>query len=197
MSHRTDPLPPLEGLPRVIRELRYHEASRQVLGFLVCVLFALTADPRVALLYAAAPLVLAGVGIRMWASGVIMKNRELATGGPYRYVRHPLYTGNILILAGFVLASGNGWTAPVALAFLLFYYPPAIEYEERKLQGIFGAAWNAYTSTTHALRPSLPSSTRPQGDGLTWSLRKSLALNLEPPVAAFILGLFVYVLTRL
>lgn len=51
-----------------------------------------TADPKAELLYTATPLVLAGVGIRMWASGVIMKNRELATSGPYRYVRHPLFT---------------------------------------------------------------------------------------------------------
>ena len=49
MSHRTAPLPPLEGLPRIVRELRYHEASRQVLGFLLCVAFALIAEPRLVL----------------------------------------------------------------------------------------------------------------------------------------------------
>lgn len=195
MSHRTDPLPPLEGLPRIVRELRYHEASRQILGLLTCVVFALTADPRAELLYTGTALVLAGVGIRMWASGVITKNRELATSGPYRYVRHPLYVGNILIIAAFALASGNWWTAPVALAFLLFYYPPAIEYEERKLGSIFGANWNEYTRTTHALLPSFSAQSR--AEGTTWSMRKSLALNLEPLVAAFVLALFVYVFTRL
>lgn len=195
MSHRTDPLPPREGLPRIVRELRYHEASRQILGLLSCVTFALAADPQAELLYAATPLVLAGIGIRLWASGVIMKNRELATSGPYRYVRHPLYVGNILIIAAFVLASGNWWTTPVALAFLLFYYPPAIEYEERKLGSLFGAGWNEYTRTTHALLPSF--SARPQGGGVTWSLRKSLALNVEPLVASLILALFLYVFTRL
>lgn len=195
MSHRTAPLPPLEGLPRIVRELRYHEASRQVLGFLFCAVFALTADPRLPLLYAAAPLVLAGVGMRLWASGVIMKNRELATSGPYRYVRHPLYVGNILVVAGFVLASGNWWTMPVALAFLLFYYPPAIEYEERKLESIFGAAWHEYTRTTRALLPSFTA--RSQGSNMSWSFRKSLALNLEPLIAVFIVGLFAWIFTRL
>lgn len=195
MSHRTAPLPPLEGLPRIVRELRYHEASRQVLGFLLCIVFALAADPQRPLLYAAAPLILAGVGTRLWASGVIMKNRELATSGPYRYVRHPLYVGNILVLAGFVLASGQWWTAPVALAFLLFYYPPAIEYEERKLERLFGATWHEYTRSTRALLPSFAA--RPQASATGWSLRKSLALNLEPLIAVFILGLFVWVCTRL
>ncbi len=195
MSHRTDSLPPLEGLPRIVRELRYHEASRQILGFLICVVFALIAEPRLPLLYAAAPLVLAGVGTRLWASGVIMKNRELATSGPYRYVRHPLYVGNILVLAGFVLASGTWWTAPVALAFLLFYYPPAIEYEERKLERLFGATWHEYTRSTRALLPSFAA--RPPASATGWSLRKSLALNLEPLIAVFILGLFVWVCTKL
>lgn len=195
MSHRTAPLPPLEGLPRIVRELRYHEASRQVLGFLVCVVFALIANPRPLLVYAAAPLVLAGVGTRLWASGVIMKNRELATGGPYRYVRHPLYVGNILVLAGFVLASGTWWAAPVALAFFLFYYPPAIEYEERKLERLFGATWREYTRSTRALLPSFAA--RPPRSDTGWSLQKSLALNLEPLIAVFILGLFVWIWTKL
>ena len=195
MSHRTNTLPPLEGLPRIVRELRYHEASRQILGLLICVVFALTAHPQAGLMIAGTPLVLAGVGIRMWASGVIMKNRNLATSGPYRYVRHPQYVGNILIITAFVLASGNWWTAPAALAFLLFYYPPAIEYEERKLGNLFGRDWDEYVKTTQPLLPSF--SARPQADGVTWSLRKSLLLNLEPLTAAFMLALFVYVFTRL
>lgn len=175
--------------------MRYHEASRQVLGLLACVVFALTADPRAGLLYGAAPLLVAGIGIRIWASGVIMKNRELATSGPYRYVRHPLYAGNILIIAAFVLASGNWWTAPVALAFLLFYYPPAIEYEERKLASIFGTDWDAYARTTHALLPAFAA--RPRDEGANWSLRKSLALNLEPLVAVSLVALFASVFARL
>ena len=195
MSHRTNTLPPLEGLPRIVRELRYHEASRQILGLLICVVFALTAHPQAGLMIAATPLVLAGVGIRMWASGLIMKNRNLATSGPYKYVRHPQYVGNILIIAAFVLASGNWWTAPVALAFLLFYYPPAIEYEERKLGNLFGRDWDEYARTTHSLLPSF--SARPQAEGVTWSWRKSLLMNLEPLTAAFMLELFVYVSTRL
>jgi len=195
MSHRTDPLPPLEGLPRIVRELRYHEASRQILGMLACLLFALTAGPTPWLVYAATPLVLAGVGLRMWASGVNTNNRRLATSGPYGHVRHPLYVGNILILAAFALASGNWWTLPVGLTFLAFYYPPAIEYEERKLRTLFGADWDDYVRTTRRL---LPSFTALRADGGTaWSLRKSLTVNLEPVIAVFILALYVRVLAGL
>ena len=35
MSHRTQALPELTGLPRVVRELRYHESSRQILGIVL------------------------------------------------------------------------------------------------------------------------------------------------------------------
>lgn len=195
MSHRTDPLPPLQGPSRIVRELRYHEASRQVLGMLGCVLFAFTANPAGWLAVAAAAPVLAGIGIRLWASGVITKNRQLATSGPYAHVRHPLYVGNILILAGFALASGNWWSAPLAFAFLAFYYPPAIEYEERKLETLFGADWDDYARGTHRLWPTFGKAQA--DDGAAWSLRKSLTVNLEPLIAAFLLGLYVYVLMNL
>ena len=52
-----------------------------------------------------------------------MKNQELATDGPYRFVRHPLYTGNILLVVGFALAASRWWNLPVALFFFWFYYP--------------------------------------------------------------------------
>ncbi|MDH4255479.1 MAG: hypothetical protein OEX13_13260, partial [Gammaproteobacteria bacterium] len=110
MSHRTDSLPPLTGLAHVIRELRYHEASRQILGMLLAVLFAWVAQPVEALYWVGAALFALGTAVRLWASGVIAKNKQLATSGPYVYVRHPLYVGNILILYGFVAASGLWWT---------------------------------------------------------------------------------------
>lgn len=195
MSHRTDPLPPLRGLPRIVRELRYHEASRQLGGILICIVIAVTATPAPVLLVAGAPLMLSGVAIRMWASGMIEKNRQLATGGPYRYVRHPLYVGNILVLAAFVLASGRWWTVPLAVGFLLFYYPPAIEYEERKLRRIFGVEWDTYARARNRLLPSLAAAL-PRDPG-SWSWRNSLALNLEPLVAVLITGLYASLCLRI
>jgi len=57
----------------------------------------------------AAALTLTGLGmtIRLWASGFIVKDKQLATSGPYAFVRHPLYVGNLLIGLGFGLASGS------------------------------------------------------------------------------------------
>jgi protein-S-isoprenylcysteine O-methyltransferase Ste14 len=101
---------------------------------------------------------LVGALVRLYASGFIIKNQELATDGAYRFVRHPLYTGNILLVIGFALAGSRWWGIPLALFFFWFYYPTAIEYEDRKLQRIFGAAWDQWSARTPALvpRPGAP-----------------------------------------
>ena len=144
MSHRTRDLPPLRGLPQVFRELRYHEASRQLLALVLIVLYTSVAQPTPLLFAVGVPFVLAGTALRLYASGFILKNEELATNGPYALMRHPLYTGNIMAVVGFSISSGTWWTLPVTLAFLYFYYPTAIEYEDRKLHLIFGSRWQQW-----------------------------------------------------
>jgi len=195
MSHRTEPLPPLSGLPHIIREMRYHEASRQILGFVLCILFAAIARPIPAALYLTTVIVVIGVVVRMWASGFIMKNKELATNGPYALVRHPLYVGNILIVYAFAGASGIWWTFLVATTFFIFYYPPAIEYEDRKLCAIFGDAWHAFARNTPALMPAFGSRERDLGGN--WSFKTSMKANVEPVIAIFLLACFYYIFTRL
>jgi len=195
MSHRTQPLPPLSGLPHFIREMRYHEASRQILGFLLCILFAVIAQPIPWVLYLTTVIVVIGVVVRMWASGFIMKNKELATNGPYALVMHPLYVGNILIVYAFAGGSGIWWTFLVATAFFVFYYPPAIEYEDRKLCAIFGDAWREFSEHTPALLPVFGG--RKRDIGGHWSFRMSMKANVEPVIAIFLLACFFYIFTRL
>jgi len=185
MSHRTKDLPPLGGASHAIRELRYHEIARQLLGVVLILVYALTAEPTVLLVAVGVPLAVLGTAVRLYASGFILKNSELARHGPYALVRHPLYTGNILILVGFAIANGQWWALPLALLFFWFYYPPAIEYEDRKLRRIFGAEWQRWAKSTPALVPSLRETKRAtEGE---WSLRKSFKKNGEAAVAAYIL----------
>ena len=196
MSHRTESLTPLTGLRNVVRELRYHEASRQTLGLLLSILFAVFAQPITWQLYPATVLVLAGIAVRLWASGFIVKNEVLATNGPYAFVRHPLYVGNILIILAFAAASGIWWTFLIVVAFLGFYYPTAIEYEDRKLSAKFESSWDVYAKQTPALLPGLHNRERDIG-GDQWSMKKSLTTNLEPVIAAILLGFFFHVYTKL
>ena len=153
MSHRTADLPPLTGIAHVIRELRYFEGARQGFAVVLVILYTLTAEPIPALAAIGLGLGLVGAFFRLYASGFIVKNHELATDGAYRFVRHPLYTGNILLVIGFAIAGSRWWAIPLALFFFWFYYPTAIEYEDRKLRRIFGAAWEEWSSRTPALMP--------------------------------------------
>jgi protein-S-isoprenylcysteine O-methyltransferase Ste14 len=156
----------------VIRELRYHEAARQALAVVLIVVYTVTAAPLPLLAAIGLAVALIGALVRLYASGFIVKNQELATDGAYRFVRHPLYTGNILLVVGFAMAGSRWWGLPLALFFFWFYYPTAIEYEDRKLHRIFGSAWEQWSARTPALLPRFGE--RPAGAGdRRWSLAVS------------------------
>ncbi len=56
-----------------------------------------------------AALVIPGLVIRALASGHLQKNEQLATGGPYAYIRNPLYLGSLILSVGFALAARSWW----------------------------------------------------------------------------------------
>jgi Phospholipid methyltransferase len=181
MGSRTKHLPPLTGIAALFRELRYHEASRQILGIVLIPLYALLAQPVSGLFAAGAVAAVAGTLVRLYASGFIVKNKELATDGPYSLVRHPLYTGNLLMVIGFTAASGLWWALLLSLGFWWFYYPPAIDYEDRKLRQIFGERCSNWQQSVPAVIPRALWPTR----GGSWSLRTSLSRNLEPLIVVY------------
>ena len=132
-----------------------------------------------------APLVIIGTIVRLYASGFVMKNKELATHGPYALVRHPLYTGNVLVIVGGAIAGATLWGLPLAIAFFWFYYPPAIDYEDRKLHRLFGQHWEQWAATVHALVPRLANVGRVKGG--SWTFAKSMRQNGEGIIAIYIL----------
>ena len=90
---------------------------------------------------------IAGVTIWIWSVVLILSKvprGELITSGPYRLVKHPLYTGVALLVLpwlGFLL---NTWLG-VAIGIILYLasrrYAPA---EEAELSKTFGADWDEY-----------------------------------------------------
>lgn len=110
---------------------------RVPLGFLLIAAFILLAQPSRATLAAGLPVALAGLAVRAWAAGHLAKDRALATGGPYAFVRNPLYLGSLIASLGFAVASGVWW---LPLAFVLVFslvYLPVMELEEQHLLKLF------------------------------------------------------------
>jgi len=195
MSHRTEDLQQLTGLAHVVRELRYHEVTRQSLAVILILVYALTSEPTPLLATIGMAMALPGMLFRFYASGFIVKNKQLAQSGPYAIVRHPLYTGNILLVTGFAIANASYWALPAALFFFWFWYPTAIEYEDRKLRGIFGQTWQDWAARTPALLPNLKNVSR-MGGG-QWSFATSLRKNGELLIVLFVLICAWRVLTPL
>ncbi|VAW65891.1 hypothetical protein MNBD_GAMMA10-3174 [hydrothermal vent metagenome] len=191
---RADKISDATGLEKLILKLRYHEQSRQWFAVIFVLLVSLLGQPVDMLFYTGSAIAALGAAIRMWASGFVMKNRELATNGPYAYVRHPLYVGNILLLVGFSLASSQWWSFVLMAGLLWFYYPPTISYEDNKLRGIFGEEWEAWSSNIHALIPTFGNKA---GDvKSSWSFKKSLMQNAEPVIVVYLIGCLYLLHTR-
>lgn len=106
-------------------------------------------------------LFVAGLGFAIWARGHIGRNwghpmsrkedPELVTSGPYRFVRHPIYSGVILAGIGTAVALSWLWLIAVALAASYFVYSATVE--ERYMSERFPDAYPAYRSASKMLVP--------------------------------------------
>ena len=183
MGKRTADLPPLTGIPHLVREMRHSEFARQSIGILLIPVYALLARPIPLAFLAGAIIAILGILVRLYASGFIVKNKQLATSGPYSLVRHPLYTGNLLLIIGFTFANGQWWALVVSGLFWWFYYPVTIAYEDRKLHGIFGDDWAAWSRTVPAV---IPRSLAIEPGG-SWSFETSWKQNYEAIIVVYAL----------
>lgn len=76
----------------------------------------------------------------------------LVVKGVHGYIRHPIYSGLILIFIGYFLYQPYP-TSLVHLLMLLVYLPFGIHFEEKKLISIYGKAYQNYRKEIPALIP--------------------------------------------
>ena len=74
--------------------------------------------------------------------------------GPYRFVRHPIYTGLLGLYFGTMVVSGE-MHALLGMALAAVAYWRKIRIEEAHLSQLFGPAYEEYRSATWALVPGL------------------------------------------
>ena len=85
-----------------------------------------------------------GLLLRGYSAGFIHKDQELATGGPYHHMRHPLYLGSFLLGFGLALAGGRWWFSAVFAGLFIWIYRRTVRAEESELADRFGAAFEVY-----------------------------------------------------
>jgi len=133
---------------------------RVPLGFAFAVLYFWLAKPSVQSILLGAALVIPGLVIRALASGHLQKNEQLATGGPYAYIRNPLYLGSLILSVGFALAARSWWIVAGIVILFFVIYLPVIRSEETFLRGRF-PQFDGYAREVPSLLPRF----RRFGDG--------------------------------
>jgi protein-S-isoprenylcysteine O-methyltransferase Ste14 len=139
---------------------------RILLGVAVVLLFAVVHSGDLAVHGTVLPVIgivilVCGSGFAIWARVHIGRNwsmpmaikedPELVTSGPYRFVRHPIYTGLLTALIGTALAINLLiLVAAVALG-VFFVYSATVE--ERNLSALFPSAYSTYRMRTKMLIP--------------------------------------------
>jgi protein-S-isoprenylcysteine O-methyltransferase Ste14 len=104
-------------------------------------------------LFGIIPLVL-GIVMNLVADRSFKKNKTtvkpleesttLITDGVFRFSRHPMYLGFVLILLGIALLMGSLTPYVIVFGFAIFMHIVFINFEEKKLEETFGEAWLRY-----------------------------------------------------
>jgi protein-S-isoprenylcysteine O-methyltransferase Ste14 len=102
-----------------------------------------------------------GLGLAVWARVYLGRNwgmpmtrkdePELVTSGPYRFVRHPIYSGILLAVLGTSLASEIYWLIAAAIMGAYFVYSARVE--EKLMTDSFPTNYPSYRAKTKMLIP--------------------------------------------
>src|SRR5262249_39684124 len=90
---------------------------------------------------------------RNWSGAItVAEEHQLVRSGPYRVLRHPIYSAMIAMFVGSALAIGE-WHSLIGLVLIMIAYARKIPLEERSLREVFGASYDEYRKASWALIP--------------------------------------------
>lgn len=108
-------------------------------------------------------LIWGGMAFRLWAiltlgryfrtTVFLQGDHKLIANGPYRFIRHPAYTGSIITITGIGLFMNNWISVLGAFAISLVGYVRRIYVEEDALHSAFGPQYEELRSKTWAVFP--------------------------------------------
>jgi protein-S-isoprenylcysteine O-methyltransferase len=137
------------------------------LGLFFALSYPATAIPgnRWVPLVAGLVLMVAGMAFRVWAiltlgslftrQVMVRRGHRVVMHGPYRWLRHPSYSGGLLALVGLGLTFGNWLSAAVLLVLPLAAYLWRIRVEEEVLRSSLGRQYVEFARTRRRLVPWL------------------------------------------
>ncbi len=85
----------------------------------------------------------------------LLEGQELVTGGPYRWIRHPIYTAFILIATAPLLISANWSIGCLLIGMIAIDIASRITTEESLMMAQFGDEYRTYMQSTGRLIPRL------------------------------------------
>jgi protein-S-isoprenylcysteine O-methyltransferase Ste14 len=107
----------------------------------------------------------AGIALRVWGVAtlgrffrrvvVVQEGHHVVTAGPYHWLRHPAYAGNLLSYLGLGVALGNWLSIGACVAIPVVAHLPRIQVEEATLTEALGEEYRAYARRTARLIPRI------------------------------------------
>ncbi|MGH7741016.1 MAG: methyltransferase family protein [Candidatus Eiseniibacteriota bacterium] len=108
-------------------------------------------------------LLVAGLSLRVWAIVALGKfftvqvalhsDHRVVRAGPYRWLRHPSYSGALIAFAGLGVLAGNAWSLGITLLGTGAAFAYRIAVEERALRARLGEEYVEYSRVTKRLVP--------------------------------------------
>jgi protein-S-isoprenylcysteine O-methyltransferase Ste14 len=130
-------------------------------------------------------LIVGGLGLRSWAAGTLHKATELTITGPYALIRHPLYVGSFMMMAGFCSLIDDAENILFVLGPIAFLYVIKLLHEEHRLSNKFGDRWQEYVRSVPRFIPAK----LPTNGFAGWNVRQWLTNREYQAVAATGMGL--------
>lgn len=143
------------------------------IGLISAILSLILAKPTLNSLIGGAVIAALGLGIRIWACGNLTKEKELATSGPYRYTRNPLYFGSMVMGISTAVACQSWGVLVIFLANFLIIYPVVIRAEKKRMSQLFPEKYREYSKYVPLFFPTLrPKLSRDPDHRFSWERYK-------------------------
>jgi isoprenylcysteine carboxyl methyltransferase (ICMT) family protein YpbQ len=169
-------------------------ANRKLATTPAFILLLVLANPSIFSLSLGAIVVCLGEMGRIWSSGYIDKNAKLATAGPYRLTRNPLYFFNAVIFFGFCIMAANPWAALFGLVSFTIIYRATMRSEAEYIAPIFGDEFTRWAEVVPMFWPKWTN--YPAQGQFSWALvaKHREQKNALAMLAGIILFIGIYII---